>query len=148
MAVRWISGTGVMSRSYILYLTSLCLCLLTSAAYSGRIADRTIILADTVKLTRWADIHQVPDPAHNDPYYHLEVFEHKKGAKPWVFKRLAHHMVITPDALDKSRTQKQAKTYAYKDVEFWITYKHWRDNPESRAQTPVCETTIIDCLRN
>ncbi|MEN0100553.1 MAG: DUF5086 family protein [Brucella pseudogrignonensis] len=110
--------------------------------------DRTIILADTVKLTRWANIHQVPDPAHNDPYYHLEVFEHKKGAKPWVFKRLAHHMVITPDALDKSRTQKQAKTYAYKDVEFWITYKHWRDNPESRAQTPVCETTIIDCLRN
>ncbi|NKX16359.1 DUF5086 family protein [Ochrobactrum pseudogrignonense] len=46
--------------------------------------ERTIILADTVKLTRWADIHQVPDPAHNDPYYHLEVFEHKKGAKPGV----------------------------------------------------------------
>jgi len=110
--------------------------------------ERTIILADTAKITRWADIHQVPDPEHNDPCYHLEAFEHKKGAKPWVFKRLAHHMVITPDALDKSRTQKQAKTYAYKDVEFWITYKHWRDNPESRAQTPVCETTIIDCLRN
>ncbi|KYB46037.1 hypothetical protein AB664_27810 [Brucella anthropi] len=82
-------------RSKVLILA---LAALTFAApiVNAQTPDRTIILADTVKLTRWADIHQVPDPAHNDPYYHLEVFEHKKGAKPWVFKRLAHHMVITP----------------------------------------------------
>ncbi|HWT61148.1 MAG TPA: DUF5086 family protein [Ochrobactrum sp.] len=84
-----------MSRSYILYLASLCLCLSTPFSYAERSAERTIILADTSKITRWAVIHQEPDPAHNDPYYHLEAFEHKKGAQPWVFKRLAHHMVIT-----------------------------------------------------
>lgn len=108
--------------------------------------DRVVIVADTPKMTRWAVIHQAPDPAHNDPYFHLEAFEHKKGAKPWVFRRLAHHMVITSEALEKSRNKKRAGTYAYKDVEFWVTYQIWRDNPESRAQTPVCETNIKDCL--
>ncbi|MDH7793447.1 DUF5086 family protein [Ochrobactrum sp. AN78] len=108
--------------------------------------DRVVILTDTPKITRWAVIHQEPDPAHNDPYYHLEAFEHKKGAQPWEFKRLAHHIVITGEALEKSRNNKRAGTYAYKDVEFWVTYKMWRDNPEIRAQTPVCETSLKDCL--
>lgn len=110
--------------------------------------DRVVILADTPKLTRWAVIHQEPDLAHNDPYYHLEAFEHNKSAQPWVFKRLAYHMVITSEALAKSRNEHRAGTYAYKDVEFWITYKNWRDNPEVRAQTPVCETSIKDCLEH
>jgi len=118
-----------------------------SNLYAGN-APQTLILSDTPKLMRWAVVHQQPDSAHNDPYFHLEVFEHKKGDKPWVFKRLAQHMVITPEALNKSRNGKKAKTYAYKDVEFWITYKHWRDTPESRAETPVCETSIADCLRD
>lgn len=109
-------------------------------------APRTVILADTPKITRWATIHQGPDPAFSDPYYHLELFEHKKGDKPWVFKRLAYHMVITPEALENSRNSRRAKTYSYKDVEFWITYKLWRDNPDSRQTTPICKTTITDCL--
>lgn len=67
--------------------------------------DRVVIVADTPKMTRWAVIHQAPDPAHNDPYFHLEAFEHKKGAKPWVFRRLAHHMVITSEALEKAATR-------------------------------------------
>ena len=118
-----------------------------SNLYAGN-APQTLILSDTPKLTRWAVVHQQPDSAHNDPYFHLEVFEHKKGDKPWVFKRLTQHMVITPEALNKSRNGKKAKTYAYKDVEFWITYKNWRDTPESRATTPVCQTSIADCLRD
>lgn len=117
-----------------------------SQAVNAQFPDRTIILADTPKTTRWAVVHQAPDPAYSDPYYHLEVFEHRKGDKAWAFKRLAHHMVITPEALENSRNDKQAKTYAYKDVEFWITYKHWRDNPDSRHNTPVCKTSITDCL--
>lgn len=117
----------------------------TSYVYAEN-APRTIILADTPKITRWATIHQKPDPAYSDPYYHLEVFEHKKGDKPWTFERLTYHMVITPEALKSSRNDKQAKTYAYKDVEFWITYKYWRDNPNSRHETPVCKTSITDCL--
>lgn len=119
----------------------------SSNLYAGN-APHTLILSDTPKLTRWAVVHQQPDAAHNDPYFHLEVFEHKKGDKPWVFKRLVQHMVITPEALNKSRNGKKAKTYAYKNVEFWITYKLWRNTPESRAETPVCETSIADCLRD
>jgi len=119
----------------------------TSSNLYAENASHTLIVSDTSKRTRWAVVHQHPDATHNDPYYHLEVFEHKKGDKPWVFKRIAQHMVITPEALNKSRNGKKAKTYAYKDVEFWITYKHWRDTPESRARTPVCESSITDCLQ-
>lgn len=131
--------------SELITLTLLALAL-AAPTVNAQTPDRTIILADTSKITRWAIIHQEPDPTNNDPYYHLEVFEHKKGEQPWVFKRLAHHMVITEEAIKKSRNKKRAGTYAYKDVEFWGTYKRWRDNPEVRAQTPVCETNIKDCL--
>lgn len=110
----------------------------------------SIVIADTPKLTRWAAVHRIPDEGADtgtdDPYFHVEVFEHRKGAKPWAFKRLAQHMVITGAALEKSRIRSKARTYSYKDVEFQIVYKAWRDDPASRARTPVCTTSVTDCL--
>ncbi len=121
---------------------------LTNSYLHAESIQQTVILVDTAKTTRWAAVHQKPDIVHSDPYYHVEIFEHQKGDKPWAFKRLAHHMVITPEAMEKSRNDTQAKTYAYKDVEFWITYKQWRNNPESRARKPICKTTITECLEH
>lgn len=123
------------------------LSLLTVTAKAEFQRESVVILADTPKITRWAAVHITPDEAVGDPYYHVEVLEHPKGAKPWVFKRLSLHMVITGEALEKSRIASHAKTYAYKDVEFRIVYKHWLANRQEQAQTPVCKTTIEECLK-
>lgn len=119
-----------------------------AGASAGALKERVVIVADTPQITRWAAVHVEPDPANGDPYFHVEVFEHRKGAKPWAFTRLSQHMPITAKALEKSRIASRARTYAYKDVEFRIVYRHWRDDAQARAQTPVCRTTIDDCLKD
>jgi len=123
------------------------LTLLPATAKADLQRNGVVIFADTPKVTRWAAVHITPDEAIGDPYYHVEVFEHPKGAKPWVFKRLSLHMVISGEALEKSRIKARGETYAYKDVEFRIVYKHWLDNKQEQAQTPVCMTTIEVCLK-
>jgi hypothetical protein len=123
------------------------LTLLPVAAKAELQREDVVIFADTPKVTRWAAVHVTPDATVGDRLYHVEVFEHPKGAKPWVFKRLSLHMVITGDALEKSRIKSRARTYAYKDVEFRIVYKHWLANKQEQAQTPVCKTTIEECLK-
>ncbi|MBA8837439.1 DUF5086 family protein [Ochrobactrum sp. RH2CCR150] len=126
------------------------LCMLTllpATAMADLQRNGVVIFADTPKVTRWAAVHVTPDETVGDHFYHVEVFEHPKGAKPWVFKRLSQHMVITGEALEKSRITSRARTYAYKDVEFRIVYKHWLANKQEQAQTPVCKTTIEECLK-
>lgn len=123
------------------------LSLLTVTAKAEFQREDVVIFADTPKVTRWAAVHVTPDEAAGDPYYHVEVFDHPKGAKPWVFKRLSQHMVITGEALEKSRIKSRARTYTYKDVEFRIVYKHWLNNRQEQAQAPVCKTTIEECLK-
>ncbi|MGU3400235.1 DUF5086 family protein [Brucellaceae bacterium D45D] len=107
-----------------------------------------IVIADTPKITRWAAVHRLPDAEASDAYYHVGVFEHEKGAQPWAYKLLSRHMVITGAALEKSRISSKAKTYNYKDVEFRIIYKQWRDDPTKRRKLRICETTVDDCLTN
>lgn len=127
--------------------TAVMVTILASGPSLAQIRHEHIVIADTPKITRWAAVHKLPDPSIDDPYFHIEVYEHQKGEKPWAYKRLSQHMVITGAALEKSRIASKAKTYNYKDVEFNITYKIWRDNPRERGQLPVCETTIDDCLK-
>ncbi|MFS8145145.1 DUF5086 family protein [Rhizobium sp. R635] len=106
----------------------------------------TIILSVSAKTVRWADVYKTtgrPD----DPYFHVRVIEKEKGTEPWVFKELAHHLVVTPQALDASRIKRKAKTYAYKDVEFLGSYRRWLDDPAIRAATPICGTDILSCVK-
>lgn len=73
----------------------------------------TIILSISPRTVRWATLYKVPDPAEDDPYYHVEVIEKDRRSPPWQFKRLATHLVVTADALKRSRQNHKAKTYFY-----------------------------------
>ncbi|WP_343313667.1 DUF5086 family protein [Brucella sp. BE17] len=119
----------------------------TFSAARAQALNENIVIADTPKMTRWAAVHVVPDEAAGEPYFHVEIFEHEKGAQPWAYKFLSRHMAITGAALEKSRIRSKAKTYNYKDVEFRILYESMRDKPVERAKLPVCETSIDDCLK-
>lgn len=100
-----------------------------------------VVLAVTPSSVLWAAVHRTPQ--HDDPYYHVEVFEKKKGSEPWLYTRLVPHLAVTPEALAASRVDKKAKLYAYKDLEFSLAYRTWLSN---RENTPVCTTNILSCL--
>jgi len=102
-----------------------------------------VVLSVTPRVVRWAAIHKTPDPRHSDPFYHVQVFEKEKGTKPWVYKILAPHLVVTPDALNASRIGTKARTFHYKNVEFGYAYDAWL---KGRDNTPVCRTDILNCL--
>ncbi|MBB2682495.1 UNVERIFIED_ORG: hypothetical protein GGE13_004337 [Rhizobium etli] len=74
-----------------------------------------IILSVSPRTVRWATVHKAPDPGEDDPYYHVEVIEKERRTPPWQFKRLATHVVVTADALNRSRSRQKARTYFYKD---------------------------------
>lgn len=106
----------------------------------------TVILSVSPRTVRWATVYKHPDPADHDPYYHVEVIEKEQGSPPWQFKRLAAHLVVTADALDRSRLRQKAKTYFYKDLEFRIAHRAWRTQPLIQRGTGVCRTTILECV--
>ncbi|WP_311044319.1 DUF5086 family protein [Rhizobium lentis] len=131
--------------------------LLTAAIISGAAvsapvaaAERStisiIILSASPRTVRWATIHKVPDPAEDDPYYHVEVIEKERCTPPWQFKRLATHVVVTAAALKRSRQRYKAKTYFYKDFELRIAYQNWRTRPHAQRKAGVCRTTILECV--
>ncbi|MGO6674595.1 DUF5086 family protein [Rhizobium leguminosarum] len=74
------------------------------------------------------------------------VIEKERASPPWQFKRLAAHLVVTADALDRSRVRRKAKTYTYKDIEFRIAYRAWRAQPLMQQEAGVCRTTILECV--
>ncbi|MEP7456065.1 DUF5086 family protein [Phyllobacterium sp. SB3] len=106
--------------------------------------DTNLVLSVTPHKVRWAAVYN--SPQNNDPFYHVQVFEKDRGSKPWVYKLLALHLVVTPEALAASKQGKQAKVYQYKDVEFRYAYRAWLNDPVERRKTPVCRTSILDCL--
>ncbi|OWV72696.1 hypothetical protein ATY76_07745 [Rhizobium sp. R339] len=120
---------------------------LTGASAHAQQLTETVVLSVSSSTVRWADVYKITGRA-DDPYLHVRVLEKKKGTDPWVFKELAHHLVVTPQALEASRINRKAKTYAYKDVEFLGTYRRWLGDPAVRAETPVCDTNILNCLEN
>ncbi|NZD64100.1 DUF5086 family protein [Rhizobium sp. WYCCWR 11290] len=106
----------------------------------------TVILSVSPRTVRWATVHKHPEPANHDPYYHVEVIEKERASPPWQFKRLAAYVVVTADALDRSRLRRKAKTYFYKDIEFRIAYRAWRARPPMQQEAGVCRTTILECV--
>ncbi|ULJ81948.1 DUF5086 domain-containing protein (plasmid) [Rhizobium sp. C104] len=109
-------------------------------------AVSTVILSLSPRTIRWVTIYKVPDPADHDPYYHLEVIEKERHTPPWQFKRLAAHLVVTAAALDRSRLRRKAKTYFYKDIEFRIADKAWRQQSPAQREAMVCRTAILECI--
>lgn len=105
-----------------------------------------VILSASPRTVRWATIHKRPAPADRDPYYHGEVIEKERQTPPWQFKRLAVHVVVTADALERSRLRHNAKTYFYKDIEFRIAYQDWRAQSFIEREAVVCRTTILECV--
>lgn len=105
-----------------------------------------IILSVSPRTVRWATVHTAPDPGEDDPYYHVEVIEKERRTPPWQFKRLATHVVVTADALNRSRSRQKARTYFYKDIEFRIAYQNWRAQPRPQREAGVCRTTILECV--
>ena len=106
-----------------------------------------VILSVSGGTVRWASVYKAMPERADDPYVHVRVFEHKRGSEPWRFKELAFHMVVTPQALEKSRSGKKAKIYHYKDVEIRGAYRRWLDDVSARRDVPVCETNILDCIK-
>ncbi|PDT02584.1 DUF5086 domain-containing protein [Rhizobium chutanense] len=106
----------------------------------------TVILSASPRIVRWATVYKLPDPADHDPYYHVEVIEKERHTPPWQFKRLAAHMVVTADALDRSRQRQKVRTYFYKDIEFRGSYRAWRAQPLRQREAGVCRTTILECI--
>ncbi|EJT02414.1 DUF5086 family protein [Rhizobium sp. CCGE 510] len=118
------------------------------AAAAKRPAVSTVILSLSPRTVRWATIYKVPDPADHDPYYHVEVIEKERHTPPWQFQRLATHLVVTAEALDRSRLKQKAKTYFYKDIEFRISYRAWREQPPAQREAVVCRTAILECIKS
>ncbi|MGV4796903.1 DUF5086 family protein [Rhizobium sp. F40D2] len=111
-------------------------------------AVSTVILSLSPRTVRWATIYKVPDPADHDPYFHLEVIEKERRTPPWQFKRLAAYLVVTAEALDRSRLRQKAKTYFYKDIEFRIADKAWREQSPAQREAVVCRTAILECIKS
>ncbi|MBY4611331.1 DUF5086 domain-containing protein [Rhizobium sp. 9T] len=105
-----------------------------------------IILSVSLRTVHWATVHKAPDPGEDDPHYHVEVIEKERRTPPWQFKRLATHVVVTADALNRSRSRQKARTYFYKDIEFRIAYQNWRAQPLPQREAGVCRTTILECV--
>ncbi|RFB83206.1 DUF5086 domain-containing protein [Rhizobium leguminosarum bv. trifolii] len=109
-------------------------------------AASTVILSLSPRTVRWATVYKVPDTAGHDPYYHVEVIEEERHTPPWQFKRLAVHIVVTSEALERSRLEQKAKTYIYKDIEFRIAYQAWRELSQAQREAVVCRTAILECI--
>lgn len=125
---------------------SILTCLAWTVPASPQSQTETVVLSVTKHSVTWADVYQNPDAPPDDPYFHVRVFEKKKSTEPWVYKLVAGHLVVTPEALEASRKGKKAKTYSYKDVEFRYLYRDWLENPATRSATSICETDILDCV--
>jgi hypothetical protein len=130
-----------------LMLSTLALCLFVDAS-GAQEQQKDVILSVTANTVRWAAVYKIQPERTDDPYFHVRVFEHRKGSEPWRFKELIFHMAVTPKALEASRIGRKAKTFNYKDVEIRGAYRRWLEDTSSRASVPVCETNILDCLKN
>ncbi|MBP2448030.1 DUF5086 family protein [Rhizobium leguminosarum] len=116
------------------------------AEATKRPAFSSVTLSVSPRTVRWAIVYKVPDPADHDPYYHVEVIEKERHTPPWQFKRLAAHIVVTADALDRSRLKQKIRTYFYKDIEFRIAYQAWREQYPAQREAGVCRTAILECI--
>jgi len=136
------------------YLRSMCFTALVCIAWAVATQAETleqradVVLSATGNITRWAAIYKILPERPDDPYFHVRVFEHRKGWQPWKFTELAFHMAVTPEALEASRITKKAKTFNYKDVEIRASYRRWLEDPSARTDVPVCSTNILDCVKN
>jgi hypothetical protein len=121
------------------------------AGYSGPAAPEElagdVVLAADAKTVTWAAIYRKPAPGGEDPWYHIEVIEKDRRSEPWVFRRLATHMAITPAALLASRSDKRPKTYGYKNEQFITAYRQWQGQSREIRDGQVCRSTVLDCLR-
>ncbi|RFB88591.1 DUF5086 domain-containing protein [Rhizobium leguminosarum bv. trifolii] len=108
-------------------------------------AVSTVILSLSPRTVRWATVYKVPDPADQDPCYHVELIEKERHTPQWQFKRLATHLIVTAEALERSRLEQKAKTYIYKDIEFRIGYQAWRELSQEQREAVVCRTAILEC---
>lgn len=130
-------------------VTALALPFLSSAipAQAQQMQQENVILSVSGDTVRWAVAYKAMPERADDPYVHVIVFEHEKGAEPWRYKQLAFHMAVTPQALEKSRSGRKAKIHNYKDVEIRGAYRRWLEDPTARGDVPVCETDILDCIK-
>ncbi len=118
-----------------------------TAAQAQQMHQENVILSVSGNTVRWAVAYKAMPEQAGDPYFHVIVFEHKKGSEPWRYKQLAFHMAVTPQALENSRSGKTAKIYNYKDVEIRGAYRRWLEDPAARVSVPVCETDILTCVK-
>lgn len=109
-------------------------------------SQENVVLSVKRGVVRWAAVYKMQPARQDDPYFHVRVFEHKKGWQPWKFRQLVFHMAVTPKALEASRIDRKAKVYNYKDVEIRASYRRWLDGSEARISVPVCDTDILTCI--
>jgi len=125
-----------------------CLSMAAAAPARAQEQQKDVILSVNGSTVRWAAVYKMQPERPDDPYFHIRVFERKKGWEPWRFNELVFHMTVTPQALEASRVDKRAKTFNYKDVELRGSYRRWLEDVSTRTKVPVCETNILDCIRN
>jgi hypothetical protein len=77
--------------------------------------------------------------------YHIEVV--CKGSKnpSWQIEKLAPHMAITPEALEKSVRKPKNKGDVYPE-QYEEHKKKWDENKLNGIQPVVCKETIKECL--
>jgi hypothetical protein len=117
------------------------------AGQAQQMRQEDVILSVAGGTVRWAAVYKAMPERTDDPYFHVRVFEHKRGSEPWCFRELAFHMAVTPQALEKSRSGKRVKIYQYKDVEIRGAYRRWLEDASVRSDVPVCATDILDCIK-
>ncbi len=115
-------------------------------ALQAQEAQENVVLSVERDVVRWAAVYKMQPAREDDPYFHVRVFEHRKGWQPWKFRQLIFHMAVTPEALQASRIDRQATIYNYKDVEIRAAYRRWLNGSEARTEVPICDTDILNCI--
>jgi len=79
-----------------------------------------------------------------DDIFHIEVIFRSKSKPNWNIKRLCPHLAITPIALQKSVIRSLSEGDVYPES-FDSGYATWKT---LTGEKPVCQTTVMDCIKN
>ena len=97
------------------------------------------------KLTRWVEIHNL-DEAKRSGLFHVEVLGRRQGDPTWKIQHIAPHLAVTAAALDRSVVKPLKRGAVYPET-FDSAYAAWRKAKSEGGNAPVCESTVVECIR-
>jgi hypothetical protein len=94
---------------------------------------------------RWVEIHDVEE-AKRSGVFHIQVLSRRRADPAWKVQSVAAHMAITVAALERSVVSRLLTGSVYPE-RFDEAYRSWLKAREAGLAAPVCDTTVVRCLR-